>query len=213
MKQTLILNASPRNNGTAHMLCMRLQAELGGKYQSLYGIQNTPSSILENIIKADTIVLVGPCYVNSFPGTVTELFEYLSHHQKALKNKVWYGIIEGGMPYTHTHESGLKHLSYFCNTCGMSYNGGFILTMAPLLNGKPLEKHIASKKILPAFNQFVTAIKYQAISPDSLYQNLESKMSLITTKCLSLFLSSSIDKSLKQHGFDPKAPSPYSQNL
>ena len=209
MPKFLILNASPRENGTAHMLCMRLQQSLAGDYMSLYQKPHSLESLLLKIKQADTIVLVGPCYVNTFPGQVTELFEYLADHTKELQGKVWYGIIEGGMPYTHTHQSGLKHLEYFCKSCGMSYNGGFMITIAPLLNGQPLEKHKMAKKILPAFEQFTNAIKTKSVSPDSLYENLEGKMSLIFTKCFAFFMSHMTDKQIKANGFDPKQKSPY----
>lgn len=204
-----MLNASPRENGTAHMLCKRLEQRLNGEYMSLYGKKNHLKTLLEKIKQADTIVLVGPCYVNSFPGQVTELFEYLSEYALELKGKVWYGIIEGGMPYTHTHQSGLKHLEYFCKSCGMSYRGGFILTMAPLLNGSPLEKHKRAKKIVPAFEKFTEAIKTGSISPDSLYEELEQKMSPLVTKCFAYFLSRMMDQQVKKNGLDPKQGSPY----
>ncbi|MBE6024533.1 MAG: hypothetical protein E7231_15370 [Cellulosilyticum sp.] len=209
MPKTLLLNASPRENGTSHMLCMRLKTSLHGTYRSLYGKTNTPQSLLQSIQEADTIVLIGSCYCNSYPGNVTELFEYLADYKDQLTDKVWYGIIHGGMPYTHTHESGLKHLEYFCKCCDMSYKGGFIITMAPMLNGKPLEKHLFSKTIVPAFEKFTEAIKTQAVSPDSLYQSLEPKMPFIITKAFSLFLSHSVDQSLKKYGLNPKDKSPY----
>lgn len=209
MPKFLILNASPRENGTAHMLCMRLQQRLSGEYISLYKKASSLDLILTKIKQADTIVLVGPCYVNTFPGTVTELFEYLADHTAKLQGKVWYGIIEGGMPYTHTHQSGLKHLEYFCKSCGMSYNGGFMITMAPILNGAPLEKHKMAKKIVPAFEQFIHAIQTQTVSPDSLYENLEGKMSLLLTKCFAFFLSHMMDKQVKANGLNPKQKSPY----
>lgn len=209
MPKVLMLNASPRGNGTAHMLCKRLEECLNGESISLYGKSNQFEAVYEKIKQADTVVLVGPCYVNTFPGQVTELFEYLSAYTSELQGKVWYGIIEGGMPYTHTHRSGLKHLECFCKSCGMSYRGGFMITLAPILNGQPLEKHMAAKKLVPAFEKFTESIKIQAISPDSLYENLEHKMSLFVTKCFAYFLSHMMDRNVKKNGLDPKQRSPY----
>lgn len=209
MPNFLMINGSPRKNGTANMFCQRLQHNLGGEIVSLYNKVLPLPTLLEKIISADTIILVGPCYVNTYPGTVTELFEYLSNYTSQLKGKSWYGIIEGGMPYTHTHESGLKHLKCFCESCGMHYKGGFLLTMAPLLNGSPLENHKFSKKVVPAFDQFVTAIKMDTISPDQLYYDLAPKMPLWITRLLALFLSHMMDSQFKKSGFNPKEPSPY----
>lgn len=206
-----MLNGSPRGNGTAHMLCKRLEQSLNGESISLYGKSNQFETVYEKIKQANTIVLIGPCYVNSFPGQVTEFFEYLTPYASELQGKVWYGIIEGGMPYTHTHQSGLKHLEYFCKSYGMSYNGGFMITMAPMLNGQPLEKHMMAKKIIPAFEKFTKAIASQAVSPDSLYKNLEHKMSLFVTKCFAYFLNYGVNRNIKKNGFDPKQKSPYLQ--
>lgn len=209
MSKFLMINASPRKNGTANMFCERLQQNLGGEIVSLYDKTTPLPILLEKIKQSDTIVLAGPCYVNTYPGTVTELFEYLSNYTSELQGKAWYGIIEGGMPYTHTHESGLKHLKCFCKSCGMIYKGGFILTMAPLLNGKPLEDYIFSKKVVPTFNRFIASIQMGATSPDSLYQDLEPKMPLLVTRLFALFLSHAMDSKARKNGFNPKQPSPY----
>lgn len=209
MPNFLMLNASPRNNGTAHMLCERLQQQLGGTTMSLYGTNANMAALLEKIQEADTIILIGPCYVNTFPGQVTELFEYLSQHTSLIQRKTWYGIIEGGMPYTHTHQSGLKHLEFFCKSCGMSYKGGFILTLAPVLNGRPLEQHFSAKKIVPAFDKFTESIQNNTSSPDSLYEALQPKMPLLVTKGLALFLSHTMEQGVKKCGLDPTKKSPY----
>ncbi|MEL7609720.1 MAG: hypothetical protein AAGU74_09460 [Bacillota bacterium] len=51
--------------------------------------------------------------------------------------------IQGGMPYVHTHESGLLMLKAFANKCDVRYKGGFVMGDGAMLNGQPIgpKKH------------------------------------------------------------------------
>lgn len=209
MSDILIINASPRREGTSFMLCKRCQDYMGGDICHLYSYINNIGGLLSKIDEAETIIFSGSCYINSYPAQVVYILEEISKHSDICHGQKVYGIINGGMPYVHTHEAGLRMLKLFCKDCNMHYQGGFVIGMGPILNGKPLENHIYAKKIVPAFQQFLEHMKKREESPDKLYYDVEMKIPFLIMKFLSYGMNSRINKNLKKHGFDYKQPSPY----
>lgn len=209
MSKILIINASPRREGTSAMFCKSCEEFLGGETYQLYSDINSVDWIMPKINEADTIIISGPCYIDTYPAQVVYLLEELAKHPEICHGQKVYGIINGGMPYVHTHDSGLLMLKLFCKECNMHYQGGFVMGLGPLLNGKPLENHINAKKIVPAFHEFLKHVKEGEYSPEQLYINAELKVPSIVTRVLAFSMSKKIDKNLKKHGFDCKQPSPY----
>ena len=169
MSEIIFINASPRKNGTSMMLCERLQKHLGGEIIELFDKQTELIQIIERIGEADTVIISGPCYVDSYPAKVTLLLEELSRQPDKCHGQKLYGIINGGMPYVHTHESGLHQLEIFADLCNMHYAGGFVIGLGPMLNGQELEKHMCAKKLVPAFHEFGEHIRQGEDSPAALY--------------------------------------------
>lgn len=209
MSEVLIINASPRKEGTSYMFCKRCQDYVGGDICQLYADINSVEWLLPKIKEATTIIISGPCYINTYPAHVVYLLEEIAKHPELCHGQKVYGIINGGMPYVHTHEAGLRILNLFCKECDMQYQGGFVMGFGPLLNGKPLEEHIFAKKIVPAFQQFLDHIKNGEESPRKIYLDIEKKFPSLLLKILSLGMNKSINKNLQKHGFDYKQPSPY----
>lgn len=205
----LYINASPRKQGTSAMICRRLQKELGGMVKELFDAETNLKDITEEINHADIIVIAGSCYVNTYPAKVTLLLEELQRQPEKCHGQTVYGVINGGMPYIHTHESGLHQLEIFCEACNMHYAGGFVFGMGPVLNGQELEKHIAAKKMVPAFNLFTEHIRQGEDSPKSLYNEAAMKVPAPLALILSRRMSNHIKKQLAAHGFDYNTPSPY----
>ncbi len=209
MSGLLIINASPRKEGTSAMFCKCFEDSMGGRVCHLYKDVNSVDWLLPEIDKAETIIIAGPCYIDTYPAQVVFLLERIAEHPELCHGQKVYGIIQGGMPYVHTHESGLRMLKLFCRDCNMQYRGGFVMGLGPVLDGKPLKFHPNAKKIVPAFNEFMDYVRRGEESPDQLYRNAEMKIPAIVTKFLTFSMNRSIDKKLKQCGFDYKNPSPY----
>ncbi|MDO5574260.1 MAG: NAD(P)H-dependent oxidoreductase [bacterium] len=209
MSKVLIINASPRKQGTSTMLCRRIHKKLGGDIKELFDAKTDLQDIIDAVNQAEAIVIAGPCYVNSYPARVTLLLETLQKQPGNCHGQKLYGIINGGMPYVHTHESGLHQLELFAEQCPMHYAGGFVIGIGPMLNGQELEKHMCAKKIVPAFETFTEHIRRQEDSPATLYYDAAMKMPALIAKVMTRKMSNNITKQLASHGFDYNTPSPY----
>lgn len=209
MSDILIINGSPRRAGTSAMFCRRCADALGGEVCNLYAEQDNVDWLLSKIDAAGTIILAGPCYIDSYPGQVVFLLEKIAEHPEICRGQKVYGIIDGGMPYVHTHVSGIRMLELFCRDSNMRYMGGFVLGMAPMLDGRPLEKHVNAKKAVPAFGAFIDHIRNGEASPDKLSYDAQYRMPPLLTRILAWMMCRNIDKNLKQHGFKYSQPSPY----
>jgi len=138
MKEMLLINASPRKEGTSYVLLQMCKAFLEDKghlvkliHLSATGVNK--SEIWEAINKAETLIVSGPSYVNTYPAGTIAFLEELSMYKDLLHGQSFYGIIQGGMPYIHTHESGLSLLDMFCRKSNMFYKGGFVMGMGQCL--------------------------------------------------------------------------------
>lgn len=209
MSNILIINGSPRREGTSAMFCKSCRDYLGGEINYLYTDINSVEWLMPKIDSADTIIIAGACYINTYPAYVINLLEKIAEHPEICHGQKVYGIINGGMPYVHTHESGVRMLKLFCQDCNMNYMGGFVMGLGPLLNGKPLKEHINAKKVVPAFDKFLEHIKLGEASPDKLYYDIEMKVPSIMARLLAYRMRRSVDKKLKQYGFNYNDPSPY----
>ncbi|MDI9520432.1 MAG: hypothetical protein QM308_04660 [Bacillota bacterium] len=203
----LLLCASPRRMGTSAMLLKRIQAAAGGEI--IYLPQK--GSLHETVLamqQAAVIVISGPCYINTCPARLIELLEEASLSGGFSGQKL-YGVINGGMPYVHTHRHGLTCLQLFAEKNKLAWQGGFALGGGAMLDGKPLEKHMSRKKIVPAFDQFIQHIKEGSPSPDSLYEQAQTPPGRIMTRVFAKLLTLMVVKRIQKFGHDPEAPNWY----
>jgi hypothetical protein len=210
----IIINLSPRKKGTSNMLSEYFDDRLKSEVNSietcdLYSNLDKMDNLLNKIKASDTIVLIGPCYVDSFPADTINLLVAMSSKEDVLHGQSLYGFIQGGMPYIHTHEHGIKLLSCFGDEADVNFKGGFVMGGGAMLDGKPLDNIIGAKKMVPAVNEFIESIKNNKNSPEELYMNAVTKMPVLVTKLLAFMMNKMIKKSLKEKGIDYKAPSPY----
>ena len=203
----LLLCASPRRKGTSAMLLERICTVTGGKVTYLPQ-QGSLDALVLAMQKAATIVISGPCYINTYPARLIELLETASQAGGFSGQKL-YGIINGGMPYIHTHRHGLTCLQFFAEQNQIAWQGGFVLGGGAMLDGNPLEKHIGRKKVVPAFDLFVQHIIEGSSSPDSLYERAETAMGSIMTHFFARLLTFMVVRHIKKHGHDPDAPNWY----
>lgn len=118
MRNFLLINASPRKKGTSAVLLSMCKESLDSAGQRtevihLYPAMKSPEELRIAVDRADTLVISGPCYVNTYPAETTAFLDELSAHPEVLHGQSLYGMIQGGMPYYHTHEAGLLQLEIF----------------------------------------------------------------------------------------------------
>ncbi|NLJ71214.1 MAG: hypothetical protein GX328_07135 [Clostridiaceae bacterium] len=189
------------------MLLERIRAVTGGEIVFLSQKDSLDELVLA-MQQAAIIIISGPCYVNTFPAGLIELLETASQTGGFSGQKL-YGIINGGMPYIHTHRHGLTCLQLFAEQNHLLWQGGFVLGGGAMLDGKPLEKHMNRKKVVPAFDHFIQNIVEGNKSPDSLYEQAQSPPGKLVTRIFAKLLTSLVVKRLKKHGHDPEAPNWY----
>lgn len=205
--ERLLLCASPRRQGTSAMLLKRVGAVTGGEVVYLPQHGNL-DGLIKSMQGAQTIVISGPCYINTYPARLIELLEAASLAGGFSGQKL-YGVINGGMPYIHTHRHGLALLKTFAQQNKLSWQGGFVLGGGAMLDGKPLEKHMNRRKIVPAFDAFIQNIKNGDLSPDSLYEQAQKPPGKMAARLFAWLLSSMVVRRLKKFGHNPNAPNWY----
>lgn len=205
--EIVLICASPRRRGTSAMLLERIRAVTGGEVVYLPQ-KGSLEALVQTMRQASTIVISGPSYINTYPARLIELLETASS-TGGFSGQKMYGIINGGMPYIHTHRHGLICLHLFAEQNNLLWQGGFVLGGGAILDGKPLEKHMNRKKIVPAFDQFIRHIQTGTSSPDSLYEQAQSPPGKIITGIIAKLLTSKVERNLKKYGHDPKAPNWY----
>lgn len=207
--EIMLLCASPRRKGTSAMLLERVRAITGGEVVFLPQKGSLDDLVLA-MQKAETIVISGPCYINTYPAKLIELLETAAQVGGFFGQKL-YGIINGGMPYMHTHQHGLSCLQLFAQQNNLSWMGGFVLGGGAMLDGQPLEKHMNHRKVVPAFDQFIRHIAQGTASTDSLYEQAQPAPGKFVTRIFANLLTFMVVKKLKNHGYDPDAPFIYTQ--
>ncbi len=214
--KTIIICLSPRNNGTSTMLSNYFKERIeNSDHQvttaNLYQNLKDMKKLLDSIKEADAILMIGPCYVDTYPADTIYLLEQMAQTEGVLHGQKLYGFIQGGMPYVHTHESGLKLLDNFADENDVYWMGGYVMGGGAILDGRSLEQAIGAKKIVPAVNMFIQHIAKGEESPDSFYINASAKVPYLLAIFLSLFLTHLIKKQFKEKGINYKVPSPYLQ--
>ncbi len=214
MKRYLLVNASPRAKGTSAMLAGILEAFLKTQGHAvsrlaLYPHLNRMETLADAFRDADILVVLGPCYVNTFPADTYAFLEALAAHPEAHRGQKVYGVIQGGMPTAHTHRSGLEALRLFAKSCGLSYGGGFVMGLGAMLNGEDLSKLPNGKKVKKQLDVFFGHVARGEDSPDSVYEKALLRLPSIAVRLMARWANGSIDKNQKAHGIRPGQPSPY----
>ncbi|NLZ76299.1 MAG: hypothetical protein GX914_07330 [Erysipelotrichia bacterium] len=197
----LLICASPRRKGTSAMLLERIKNLIGGEIVFL-NQKGSFDELIKKMQKAKTIVVSGPTYINTYPARLFELLEKEASNYK-FSNQKLYGIINGGMPYVHTHEHGLSYLRLFAKENNLTWMGGFVLGGGAILDGQPLEKHLNHKKVVPLFDQFIYCIEKGISASKELYEKAEVAIPKCITYLISKALTYKVIKSLKKYGHNP----------
>jgi len=214
MRNIVAINVSPRKQGTSVMLLNRLKDELEQRGNQvyithLYSHLKDMQPIFDAVNNADTIIISGPCYTNTYPADTTRLLEELASHPNALHGQNLYGIIQGGMPYAHTHISGLNMLNIFASKVNLPYQGGFIMGLGAMLNGQPLSKLPNGKKAERQLGIFFDHIASGEKSPRGVYEAAFIKVPRFVIRILVVLVNRKTDKEYAERGMNASHSSPY----
>lgn len=214
MKKAVIINLSPRKKGTSMMLAKRcceflITQDYAAEIIHLYPHLKDLTPLFNAIRGAQTILMAGPCYIDTYPADTVYLLEQIQKNQEVLHGQNLYGIIQGGMPYVHTHESGLKMLELFALENDLNYKGGFVIGMGAMLNGQPLDKLLNGKKAEQCFSLFMDHLSKEENSPAVLYYNAQLRMPGIVYLLMAKTMNRKIDKDRREKGIGDHQKSPY----
>ena len=214
MRNIVAINVSPRKQGTSAMLLDRLKNDLERQENNvviihLYSRLHDMETIIDAVDAVDTIVVCGPCYVNAYPADTTRLLRELADRPEIFHGQNLYGIIQGGMPYSHTHVSGLNMLKVFAKHVNVSYKGGFVMGLGAMLDGQSLNKLPNGKKVERQLAVFFEHISNGEKSPDSVYEAALLKIPGAVMRILAVIMNRQIDKAFAARGMDARRPSPY----
>lgn len=199
----LIINLSPRLKGTSTMLTEYFQERLDHDSDEvelvrLYQYLNDLNPVLEKIKWADSIIMIGPCYVAAFPAAAVRLLEQMAAQTQVLHGQSLYGFIQGGMPYVHTHEQGIHLLRNYAGENNLIFKGGFVMGGGAPLDGRSLEHVMGAKKIVPAVNTFIERIRKNEESDDQLYRSAAIKIPGVVARLLAFVMNRRIRKTLPE---------------
>ena len=214
MRNILLINLSPRTQGTSSLLLRKCADYLTARGHHTELLHVYPSlkdkvQLMQAVNVADTLILGGPCYVNTYPAETLTLLEELSAHKAVLHGQSLYGIIQGGMPYAHTHESGLALLEIFGLKCNIKYRGGFVMGLGAMLNGQPLEKLLNGKTVIRQFHIFAEHISRDENTPKEDYLKAQFHVPVIIYRIMAAGMNRWMKKDLKKRGIDINQKSPY----
>ena len=214
MKRFALVNLSPRKEGTSMTLLNACKNHLEScghavTLTHLYPSLNNPAALFDAVAEADTLVLCGPCYINTYPADTTWLLLQLAARPELLHGQAVYGIIQGGMPTAHTHASGLSMLRIFASQCGLAYKGGFVMGMGAMLNGQPLTKLLNAKAVMRQLDVFFGHMEKGEASPPAVYEAAQLKWSPFKYRMMSKMINRMMVKDFGSRGIDITQPSAY----
>lgn len=198
MKNFLIVNMSPRVKGTSALIAGMCAERLTARgahvaRMNLYPELKHPETLIEAVKSADVLIFSGPSYINTYPADVTAFLMILAARPDALHGQSLYGIIQGGMPYAHTHECGLNMLEIFAEKVGLKYQGGFVLGMGAMVDGGPFERLLNAKKARRQLNLFFDHMERDEPSPRDVYLYAQMTMPSIAARVMARIANHSID--------------------
>ena len=213
-KNILLINVSPRKKGSSAVILDYVEEALNAcgdaaQRMDLHKHINNMEAFAEPVKEADTLFICGPCYINTYPADVVGLLETLAASPGALHGQNVYGLIQGGMPYEHTHVSGLTMLRLFAEDVNLVYRGGFVIGLGATMDGKPLSSLPNGKKVQRQLSVFCAHMHRGDESPDSVYRSSLIRLPRFALGFMIAKMNQKIDKSYAARGMDASKPTPY----
>ena len=168
MKQVVAINGSPKEqNSVSAMLINQIENILGTKttvYQATKLIrQEGDSEVLSNILKADTLLIVFPLYVDSLPAPLVKLLTMIEQETANTKGRlpVVYAVCNCGFYEAEHNRLALNIVENFAIRSGLSWGygigvgcGGFLLSQSKnMTKGSVAHVYTALQELGSAINE------------------------------------------------------------
>lgn len=203
MHEIIVLQCSYRKQGTSAMLSNLLK-DMDNRVHivTIATALNEYDKFCQWIKKAHTLVIIGPCYINTYPADVFFLLKRLQSEAELFHGQKIYGLIQGGMPYIHTHVAGLWSLELFAESMDLLYCGGFVLGMGALLNGRSLNTLPHGKRVKRQLTKFYQGILEGTKQSMELCESAELHIPIWITKILCRKMNNKLLKEAKLNNHD-----------
>lgn len=209
-RNILILNGSPRKNGTSYSFARtikNLAEEPGNAAEIIHIIEYLEEgkdfgSLKSIISQSDIIGIVSPLYVDSLPYPVIWFFERLSSELKGeLQGKSFFAIGQSAFPYSELIGTLLGSCKCFAEETQMKWLGGLGYGGGVMINGQFLESQgKKGKKITSAFKfALEDVLQNRVISPKA-QELLANSFPKILARPMGALLNHMARANAKRHG-------------
>lgn len=213
IRNLLLLNGSPRKNGTSYSFARTLgiQAEKNNHIVNIVHVydyfdgKETIDSLWELIAQCDCIGLIAPLYVDTLPYPDIWLLEILKqqNYQDLLTDKDFFVICQYGFPDITRSEPLLNTCEFFAKDCKMHWLGGLGYGGGPMINGTLIEDlGKQGKKITAVFDKLLDAVMYRKSIPIDCQAQFGVKIPKYMYPFLSFYLNGKAYKEAKKHGIE-----------
>lgn len=210
MNEIIVIQCSYRQQGTSSMLSNLLKGmDERVHIVTITKVLNEYDKFCQQLKECHTLVFIGPCYINTYPADVFFLLKCLQLQPELFHGQKVYGLIQGGMPYIHTHVSGLRSLELFAKTVDLKYCGGFVLGMGALLDGRPLDILPHDRRVKRYLTKFYQGILDGTVQSMQLCESAQLHLPIWVTKILCKKMNSKLLKDAKLNGYDLSKESYY----
>lgn len=211
-KKFLIINGSPRKNGTSCSFARTIRklaeekncaAEIFHVHE-LFAANNNWTSFKNAVGESAVIVLVSPLYVDTLPYPVVRLFEKMCIElRQVLCGKSFFAVGQCGFPDTTMLEPFLGSCRFFAEQAGMQWRGGLGYGGGSIINGAHLED-LGKKggKIISAFALALDDVLSERTISSAAQDLLAVKIPALLLYPLAAFLNHKARKGAKKHRVD-----------
>ncbi|MDD3140766.1 MAG: NAD(P)H-dependent oxidoreductase [Lachnospiraceae bacterium] len=163
----VVLNGSPKKSRSSTAAIIQGIKEIIGNDITVFqavdfmrkaDVEN--ETVIAEILKADTLLIVFPLYVDALPMPLVTIMQCLEKKAKALKSmpKV-YAICHCGFYEASQNETALRMIYNFCNRTGFSWQYGVGIGAGVFLGGAKEIKKGPTKEIFNVLCSLCSAVK------------------------------------------------------
>lgn len=165
-----VLNGSPRGEKSNSL--RMAQWVLGPESKEKITNINKPinhQNVIEETLKADTLLFIFPLYVDSMPGQVKAFFELMEKNKVNYKEKSVSFIIHSGFPERVHCYNLMSYLEYFSEMMEMNYLGTVIMAGSESLQMAPDNFY---RRQLPLFRSLYSFLERGEKIPEGITKKL-----------------------------------------
>ena len=212
-KSILIINSSPRKNGTSasfSRLVGSLAQRKGAHVKEIRSIDYLSGHIKKDQLKkmieeSQIITIITPLYIDTMPYPLIYLLENMSKEFSSLLAKKCICVIaQSGFPSSKVMDPIINSISLYAKEHGMNFLGGVRYGGGVLIDGKDIGSlGKKGEKIIYNFDLMLNDILAEKIIVSSVVKNLEKDLPKFLYRPLAAFMNHSAMKNGRLKKVDP----------